>query len=71
MMFIKKEIKSPKLILTLEVELNNSSLTPQEAADRLSYLIQHNRNNKVCEFLVELLRETRSSTFEVKKLEIN
>lgn len=71
MEFIKREIKSPKLTFKLEVELNNSSLTPEEATDRLDYLINRSYNAKaVSEFVLFLIRETKSSTYEIKNLEI-
>jgi hypothetical protein len=71
MNFVKKTIVSPKLILTLEIELNNSSLTAQEAADRISYAFNSSRSKELSEFIVFLIRETRSSTWDMQKLEIN
>lgn len=71
-MIIKpKEVKSKKLILTLEIELTNSCLDEQEAADRISYAINTSSRHEISEFIVFLLRETKSSYWELKKLEIN
>jgi hypothetical protein len=70
-MFIRKEIKSEKLILHLEVELNHSLLTAQEAVDRLQFSINSYKMKSFSEFVVDLLRETKSSTYEIKRLAID
>lgn len=67
----KREVKTPRMILKLEIELNESTLTDQEAADRLSFLINSYHAKEFSELIVFLLRETKSSTWELKALEIN
>lgn len=69
--FVKREVKSPKLLMKFEVEFNNSTLTAQEAVDRISSRIHGPHCREFSEFIVFLLRETKSSTFEIKKLEID
>lgn len=64
----EQQVKSSKLIFKMEIELNESLLTDQEAADRLAYA--SNRAHDFSAFILFLLRETRSSTYELKKLEI-
>lgn len=65
-----REVVSPTLILKLEIELNNSALTENEAADRLSSVLHNSYNNEFANFIVMLIRETRSSTWGLKTLEI-
>jgi hypothetical protein len=66
-----KEVKSPKLKVKIEIELSRSSLTAEEAAEKLE---QHLRNDYMNrgfnEFIVSLLRETQSSTWELNKIEV-
>jgi hypothetical protein len=66
-----KVIKSNKLILKLEIELNESSYTAQEAAERIAYLINGHYEIDFSNFILFLLRETKSNTWELKNLEIN
>jgi hypothetical protein len=68
--FSKREVVSPKLTLKLEIELNDSTLTPDEAATRLQFIIDSSRSSEFSRLIVMLIRETRSSTWELKKLEI-
>lgn len=70
-MFDPKKIVTEKMVLKLEIELFRSSLTPEEAAQRIEYLINDPRNRPFPEFIVFLLRETKSSSWEMKSLELN
>lgn len=70
MNFTKREVKSLKLKLVLELEFNNSCLTPEEVVDRISYLINSYKMSSFSDFIVSLLKETRSSTYELIKMEI-
>lgn len=69
--FTKREIKTKEMTLTIELNLINSSLTPQEASERLTYLFNLSRCKELSEFIVMLMRETQSSMWETKKMEIN
>lgn len=69
--FKKREVKSPKLILKLEIELTNSTLTAEDAARRIQYLIDSSNNKDMSNFIIFLLRETNSSMWEVKHLSID
>lgn len=71
MAFTTKEVKSPKLKLVLELEFNNSSLTAEEATNRISFLLNSSYSKQMSEFIVFLLRETKSSTWEMKRLAID
>lgn len=71
MTFSKKEVISPKLVLKLEIELSDSSYTAEEAADRIAHLINSSRSESFSSFIVFLLRETKSSMWDLKTLEIN
>ena len=68
--FKTKEVKSEKLILTLQIELNRSSLTEDEAAERISMLLERRETKVFSELIVFLLRETQSSTWELKTCKI-
>ncbi len=65
-----KEVKSPKLTVKFEFELNDSTFTPEEATERIQYLINSYSAPQFSELVVFLLRATRSSTWELKSLEI-
>ena len=65
-----REVKSKKLILKLEVELSNSLLTAEEAADRLNAMIKMCRFREFDNLVVALLRETKSNMWDMKNLEI-
>lgn len=68
----KREIVSPKLIVNLEIELTDSRLKADEATDKLNAIINsHSAQRKpFSEFIVFLLRETKSSLGKMKKLVI-
>lgn len=68
--FGPKQVKSPKLTFKLEIELTDSLLDAQEAADRIQYLINSSNSRDLSNFIVFLLRETKSSMWEAKKVEI-
>jgi hypothetical protein len=73
MPFDFKKIKEPvtkSMVLTLEIELINSHYTPDEAAEKLQYLINSSNAKEFSELIVFLLRTTRSSMWELKKLEL-
>lgn len=65
-----REIVSPKLTLKFEIELSESTLTADDAARRIQFLIDTGSAREVSMFIVFLLRETRSSMWELKNLEI-
>lgn len=71
MEFKKREVVSPKLILKLEIELTDSLLTAEEAAERIAFIINSSRSDAVSNFIVFLLRETKSSMWEMKELSID
>lgn len=68
--FTVREVKTEKLLVTITVEMERSLLTPQEATDR----IQNAMNGYSCkwfsEFIVGIMRETSSSGWDLKKMEI-
>lgn len=64
------EVLPEKLILKLETELNKPGLTAHEATGKIEYLINSYRFKNFSGFVVDLLRETRSSTYELKELSI-
>jgi hypothetical protein len=66
----ERQVKSPKLTLKLEIELNDSLLEAQEAADRIQYLIDSSQSKEFSNLIVMLIRETKSSTWELSKFEI-
>jgi hypothetical protein len=68
--FKKREIKSPKISVKFEFELIDSSLTADEAAERIQQLINGYKLPQFSDLVVALLRETRSSMWELKNLEI-
>lgn len=70
----KFESKKPiteEMVLKLELNLFRSSLTPEEAAQRIEYLINSPYSKEFSGFIVFLLRETKSSSWELKSLELN
>lgn len=70
MAFTPRPVVSEKLVVKVEIELYKSTLTPQEAADAIQHAI--NRYGEgFSSFIVFLLRETRSSMYELKHMEIN
>lgn len=71
MTFTKREVKSEKLILRLDIELNQSTLTPEEASDAIQNAINMYNFKGFSSFIVDLLRITRSSTYELKELSLN
>ncbi len=73
MAFDFKKIKEPitkSMVLTLEIELIDSHYTPDEAAERLQGLLNSSRSTEFSALIVMLLRTTRSSMWELKKLEL-
>lgn len=68
-----KKIEEPvtkSMVLKLEIELINSALTPDEASAKLQYLIDSYHAKEFSELIVFLLRNTRSSMWELKSLEL-
>ncbi len=68
-----KKLSEPiteKMVLTLQIELFNSHYTPDEAAEKLQYVLDSSRSTEFSELIVMLLRTTRSSMWELGKLEI-
>lgn len=68
--FEARKIVSPKLTLSIEIVLSDSTLTPEEAANRIQQLINGYNAREFSNFIVFLLRETSSSMWDMKKLEI-
>lgn len=58
------------LIVKLEIELTDSMYTVDEAAQKVQYMIDSSRSKEFSELIVFLLRTTRSSMWELHKLEI-
>ena len=71
MNFKPKEIKTPKLVLKLEIELIDSTYTEEEAFNRLQYLLNSSNFKEFSAFIVALLRETRSSMWDNPNLELH
>jgi hypothetical protein len=69
-MFKPKEVVSERLFFKLELELTHSNLTPEEAAQRIEFLINGSHSKVISELINFLLRETKSSFWELKTLEI-
>lgn len=70
MVFTKKEVKTPKMILKLEIELNHSTKTPDEVAQRVQYAMNSYNCKSFSDFVIFLLRESQSSTYDLKSLTI-
>ena len=70
MEFKRIMVKTQKCIVKIEIELNNSSLSFQEIADRLEYIIKNSYDRTTSNFIVMLLRESRSSTLALNKFEV-
>ena len=68
--FVRREILSPKLTVTVEFELNDSTLSAEDAANAIQRAIDNGYGKYVSEFIVFLMRETRSSTWELKKVKV-
>jgi hypothetical protein len=68
---LERKIVSPKLTLKLEIELNDSTMTPEEAAQRLEYLINTSGSKAFSGFIVELIRQTNSTTWELKSCSLD
>lgn len=68
--FKTKEVKSESIIVKVEIELNKCTLTPQELADKLEFLINSSRDRGFSEFIVSLLRNAGASTWELHNLEV-
>ena len=69
-----KKLSKPitkSMVLKLEIELIDSHYTPDEAAERVQYLINSSRAKEFSELIVFLLRTTRSNMWELKAFEIN
>lgn len=65
-----KAVVSKILTLKLEIDLNDSGYTAEDAASRIEYLIHSYNAKEFSELIAFLLRETKSSTWEMKKLEV-
>lgn len=59
-----------KMVLTLQIELFDSHYTPDEAAEKIQYLINSSRADEFSNLIVFLLRTSRSSMWELKNFEI-
>ena len=73
MAFNFQKIQEPitkSMVLKLEIELIDSHYTPDEAAEKIQYLINSSNAKEFSELIVFLLRTTRSSMWEFKSLEI-
>lgn len=66
--FTSKEVLTPKISVTIEFELQNSSLTLEEATTRIQRAIDV--SSVASDLVIMLLSVTRSSTWELKKLEV-
>jgi hypothetical protein len=64
----KREVVTKKLKVTVEIELNDSLLTPEEACDKIRFAVEN--QNGFSEAIVMFLRETRSSTWELCNVEV-
>lgn len=71
MEFKKRTVVTKKLRLKLEVDFNDSILTVDEVRERIERAINNSYSNVVSNFIVAMLRETSSSTWEFKNFEIN
>lgn len=69
--FKKREVVTKKMKLTLEIELTDSTLTEEEAVARLEYIFNGHQSKAFSEFIVTLIRETRSSMWELVKLALD
>lgn len=69
--FKKREVVTPRMKVTLEIELTDSTLTPEDAASRLEYLFNSSGSKEFSSFIVALIRETRSSLWELKNLSLD
>lgn len=69
--YAKQEIKTKKMSLHLEIELNESSMTEEEATTRLAFLFNTGNIDALSKLIIFLLRETGSSTWDLKRLELN
>ena len=70
MAFTKKVVVTPKLTLKLELDLLDSSMTADEATERIQYLINSYNFKEFSNLIVTLMRETRSSMWDLKSLEL-
>lgn len=68
--FLKREVKTRKLIFRIEFELNDSLLEEQEAVERVQKELNSSHGKAVSELVVFLLRTTRSSTWELGSVEL-
>lgn len=65
-----REIKVPKAILTIEMELNNLNIDIEDAASRLENAIRNNWG-PFTSFILMILKATTASTYEFRKLSID
>lgn len=70
MAFLKREVKTRKLIFRVEFELNNSLLEEQEAIDAVQRELDFNHGKVVSDLIVFLLRTTSSSTWQFGSVEL-
>lgn len=66
---LKREVKTPKVFLRFEIELINSSLEIEEIGDRITRSL--NGSSVLSDLVLGLLRASRSSLWELGKVEIS
>jgi hypothetical protein len=70
MAFTKKEIKTPKFKVKFELEFELSSLPIDDIRDRVQWTMTSPTTHSINGLIVDLLRETRSSSWDIKGLEV-
>lgn len=65
-----KKIETKKFKIKLEVEFQNSSLTLEELQDYLERYINDSYNKAFSNFIVDMLRITRSSTWDNGQIKV-
>lgn len=72
MNFQPRVIKTDKLFVRVRIDLefNHSTLSVEEITDQLQAAVNSYRFKEFSAFVIGLLRITKSSTYEVKRLEI-
>ena len=66
----RKEVKSEVLKLTIELSLYRSSYTEEEASDALSVQLNNPQNRDLAGFILMILQATKSSSWDLGKVEI-
>jgi hypothetical protein len=66
MQFKTREVVTPKMTLKIEIELENSTISLEEAGEKVERWLQDSRNNPMSSLITGLLRESRARTWDLK-----